>query len=69
VEFAQQRLAAAVRMRTAQAEHATVASGDRASFARVLADYRQVADGYTLRMLVRVAGQLRRAAKTMMLER
>jgi hypothetical protein len=40
----QQRLAVAVRMRAAQAEHATVGSGDPGQLDRALADHRQAVD-------------------------
>jgi hypothetical protein len=50
VDRANLAIAIAVRMRTALAQGATVASGDPASFDRALAEYRQVVDRCALRV-------------------
>jgi hypothetical protein len=49
VDRANKVLAVAVRMRTALAQHAAVASGEPARFDRALDEYRQVVDQCTLR--------------------
>jgi hypothetical protein len=69
VELVNSVLAVAVRMREELAQHATVASGDPGSFDRALADFRQIVDRYRLRTPDDAESQLRREAKTMMLDR
>ena len=69
VERANSVLAVAVRMRAALAQPTTIASGDPTSLDRAPADYREVIDRCPLRTPDDAESQLRREAKTMMLER